>query len=99
MSFFKTTLEEMDRRIDEWCAEVKRGARKTRYERFMASEDWQDIRAVMLDIYNHQCAECGATEDLHVHHLTYERFGGDERTTDFKVLCKPCHEKAHGRKF
>ena len=99
MSFFKTTLEEMDRRIDEWCAEVKRGSRKMRYERFMASEDWRDIRTVMLDIYNHKCAVCGDTEDLQVHHLTYERFGGDERTTDLQVLCKPCHEKAHGRKF
>ena len=99
MSFFKETLEEMDRRIDEWCAEVKRGSRKMRYERFMASEDWQDIRTVMLDIYNHQCDVCGATEDLHVHHKTYERFGGDERMTDLQVLCKRCHEKAHGRKF
>lgn len=76
-----------------------RQERKAVYNRFMASEDWQDIRTVMLDIYNHQCAKCGATEDLHVHHLTYERFGGDERTTDLQVLCKPCHEKAHGRKF
>ena len=77
----------------------QRAKRKAEYDQFMQSEEWQDIRTVMLDIYNHQCDVCGATEDLQVHHLTYERFGGDERTTDLQVLCKPCHEKAHGRKF
>ena len=99
MSIFKRTIEEIDAHLDEMCADLKRRIRKDRYNQFMASEDWRDIRTVMLDIYNHKCAECGATEDLHVHHLTYERFGGDERTTDLEVLCKTCHEKAHGRKF
>lgn len=99
MSFFAQTIEEVDAYIDAFCADMKRNIRKERYTQFMASEDWQDLRTVMLDIYNHKCAECGATEDLHVHHLTYERFGGDERTTDLKVLCRSCHEKAHGRKF
>lgn len=99
MTIFSNTLEEVYARIDAMCADLKRQAKEDRYAKFMASEEWADIRTVVLDIYNHQCAECGATEDLHVHHLTYERFGGDERMTDLKVLCKPCHEKAHGRKF
>ena len=99
MSIFARTIEEIDAQIDAFCADMKRNIRRERYNEFMQSEEWRDLRTVMLDIYNHQCDVCGATEDLHVHHLTYERFGGDERTTDLQVLCKTCHERAHGRKF
>lgn len=99
MSIFRHTLEEIYQYIDEKCDEEKRFVKKMRYDQFMASDEWRDIRTVILDIYDHHCAECGATEDLHVHHLTYDRFGGDELMTDLKVLCHSCHEKAHGRTF
>lgn len=99
MTIFSNTLEEVDRHIDEMCAELKRNARKDRYEKFMQSDEWREIRTQRLDISGHRCDECGSTEELHVHHLAYKRFGGDELMTDLKVLCKPCHKKTHGRTF
>lgn len=73
--------------------------RRADYNAFMRSRRWAKLRERKLSQARNRCEQCGATKDLHVHHLTYERFGGDERTTDLKVLCKSCHEKAHGRKF
>ena len=57
------------------------------------------FRDAKLSIAGYRCEQCGARDRLDVHHLTYDRFGGDERMSDLRVLCRPCHNKAHGRKF
>lgn len=99
MSVFDRTLEEIDAFIDRFCAEWKQKVRRDRYDEFMQSDAWRDIRAIMLDIYNHKCDTCGSPNNLQVHHKTYERFGGDELVTDLQVLCKNCHARVHGRRF
>lgn len=99
MSIFYRTLEETYQRIDGLCLELKRDAKKFRYDMFMQSDEWRHIRGLRLDIAGHRCEQCGTTEDLQVHHLTYERFGGDENMQDLQALCKTCHERAHGRTF
>jgi 5-methylcytosine-specific restriction endonuclease McrA len=38
---------------------------------------------------------CPSTDRLHVDHLTYARFGGDELPEDLKVLCYDHHMKRH----
>ena len=73
--------------------------RKAEYNRYMRSDDWFIIRDAKLAIARRRCEQCGARDRLDVHHLTYDRFGGDERMTDLQVLCRPCHNAAHGRKF
>lgn len=73
--------------------------RRAKYDTYMQSLVWAGIRRRKLERSHYQCEQCGTSKRLEVHHLTYERFGGDERMTDLQVLCKPCHEKAHGRKF
>ena len=104
-NIFDDTLEEVYQRIDAMCAELKRDIRKRRYDKFMQSEEWEIIRDVKLACASHKCEACGygeykdQTDPLDVHHLTYDRFGGDERMTDLQVLCRPCHNQAHGRKF
>jgi len=40
-----------------------------------------------------KCFECGATEDLHEHHVVPKSKGGTKTVT----LCYQCHCKAHGR--
>lgn len=42
------------------------------------------------------CRGCGTVDNLHVHHLTYERLGR-ELLTDLVTLCAGCHRKQHGR--
>ena len=83
--------------ITQW---LRQHRRRAEYKRYMRSDAWAAIRDVKLSIAGYRCEECNAEGPiLDVHHLTYDRFGGDERMTDLQVLCRPCHNKAHGRKF
>jgi pyruvate kinase len=40
------------------------------------------------------CAKCGE-HGTDVHHLTYERVGGNELMEDLQVLCRECHTAIH----
>ncbi len=82
--------------ITQW---LRQHRRRAEYKRYMRSDAWAAIRDVKLACAAHKCERCGKRARLDVHHLTYDRFGGDERMTDLQVLCRPCHNKAHGRKF
>ena len=93
---FDAFLIEAKQRADE---AVRQRRRQAKYNDFMQSEDWQSIRRVKMNIAGHRCEKCGAKEELQVHHLNYDRFGGNELFTDLQVLCKPCHERSHGRTF
>lgn len=80
--------------------------RRAKYDDFLSSLRWNDIRYSKLKRVGFKCEACGYGEGhefqdeiLDVHHKTYERFGGDEYMSDLEVLCRPCHEKRHGRKF
>lgn len=66
------------------------------YAEYLRSEVWQEKRAAALDRANHACQLCNRTKNLHVHHRTYERIGGDELPEDLTVLCATCHEHFHG---
>ena len=78
---------------------VRLRRRRAEYNAFMESQTWDNMRRRKLERSRYRCEQCGDTKDLQVHHLNYERFGGDERMTDLQVLCKPCHNRAHKRKF
>jgi hypothetical protein len=43
------------------------------------------------------CAACGASGELHEHHLIPRSQGGIDLPT--VMLCIPCHEAVHGRRF
>lgn len=73
-----------------------RSKRTVEYERFMRSAEWKGIRDEALKRAAFRCAKCGSDRwFLQVHHLTYDRFGGDERDEDLQVLCEPCHYVTH----
>jgi len=72
---------------------------RTFYDRFMRSSQWREIADDACEGANWTCQGCGATGvPLHVHHLTYIRFGGRELRKDLKVLCQECHAKADDRR-
>ncbi|TXH58887.1 MAG: HNH endonuclease [Desulfurellales bacterium] len=67
----------------------------TTYDTYMQSEAWQAKRAQRLAIDNHRCRTCGHTGEtwpLQVHHITYERLGGEDVENDLITLCSACHE-------
>ena len=63
---------------------------KTSYEAYLRSPTWSAKRLERLNIDNHQCQTCGATENLEIHHKTYARLG-HERMSDLITLCQSCH--------
>lgn len=72
--------------------------RREIYNNYMHSQAWRDRRQRALILANFKCERCGSKENLHVHHLTYMHFG-NELDSELKVLCRPCHNWVHGRKF
>lgn len=45
--------------------------------------------------FNNQCAECGADEDLNLHHVIPIKDGGDNSEGNLILLCAVCHQKKH----
>jgi 5-methylcytosine-specific restriction endonuclease McrA len=63
------------------------------YRAYLRSERWQELRLLVLLRDEHRCRQCGATDRLEVHHLTYERLY-HEPLSDLTTLCLDCHRDA-----
>lgn len=79
---------------------AKKRARKKDYKNYLLSEKWLLIRKEMIEKAEFKCNRCRAYKEkgLQVHHRTYDNFMS-EKPEDLEVLCKPCHQKEHKRKF
>ncbi len=64
------------------------------YSEYLQSPGWKARRQKALKFANFRCQVCNSTEDLNVHHRTYERLG-HEHMGDLITLCKNCHEIFH----
>ena len=53
---------------------------------------WQKTRAAIKAEHG-QCTKCGATENLHVHHIDHDTKNND--VENLIVLCQSCHMKYH----
>jgi 5-methylcytosine-specific restriction endonuclease McrA len=53
-------------------------------------------RRLALSRDNYQCTECGATQDLEVHHIVPRRLGGPDDPSNLITLCAACHSRLHG---
>jgi len=75
--------------------------------RYYKSSRWKTKAKKCKEDANFTCNDCGITQMdlhkqqlgqwLHAHHLTYDRWGGDELPEDLLCLCPDCHNKRHGR--
>jgi hypothetical protein len=65
----------------------------TDYREYMGSPTWGATRQMAFAAHGAACQECGATENLAVHHLHYDTLGR-ERPEDLRILCPPCHARA-----
>jgi hypothetical protein len=71
---------------------------KMPYDEFLRTPYWKFVRRLALDRDGHQCRNCTATTNLHVHHRTYEFRGRDHEHLDaLTTLCADCHAKFHNR--
>lgn len=76
--------------------------RKKTIKNVYKTKAWYELRAKRLEIDNKTCQHCGSKKNLHVHHLSYSRVEENYLIVPIDQLltvCKPCHEKIHGREF
>ena len=55
----------------------------------------ETIRQAVLSRDNHRCIECGSSEELNVHHVLPEKFGGQYKPENLITLCRTCHSTKH----
>lgn len=71
-----------------------------RESRFYRSKEWRDDARAYAVSVGHRCEECGAVgTDTH-HVVPIQTDEGWARRLDwsnYRYLCVPCHNKAHGR--
>lgn len=68
--------------------------RRLAYITYLESQQWRAKRNELFAVRGKKCEDCGATQRLHVHHLTYKNLF-NEPLEDLQVLCHSCHKKRH----
>lgn len=65
------------------------------YYTYIQSNKWKRLKARVIKDNGCKCIICcKGNVPIHVHHLTYERFGY-ENEADLIPLCKECHNRVH----
>ena len=64
------------------------------YRKYLLSDYWMSIREQVIKRDGFMCTKCHVTEQLQVHHKSYE-FVGNENIDGLITLCKKCHYKRH----
>lgn len=67
---------------------------RERYEKYISSPKWAQIRTRIIRQRGGRCQACQSSDNLHVHHGTYDRFER-ELDTDLFLLCESCHDTLH----
>lgn len=76
---------------------TKKG-RKVAYRKYLTSPEWKAKRQEFMESprTSNDCWCCGRKYELgfNLHHVTYDRLG-NERMSDLRMVCKPCHKYIH----
>lgn len=66
-----------------------------------SSKRWKEARRAALARDDHHCQDCGASDDLHVHHIrpveSFESTADAHYLDNLVTLCEQCHPKWEGR--
>jgi len=69
---------------------------KMEYSDYLDTQDWWEIRELVLRRDNHTCADCGDQAQC-VHHETYDTVYTLDQAKDCISLCHNCHGIRHGK--
>lgn len=58
-------------------------------------EEFDQVKGQAKHRDRKQCTQCGAKENLTVHHITHLVDGGSNELSNLTTLCFACHMKAH----
>ena len=67
---------------------------KSRYQIYLQSEQFSDLRSKVFRRDQYKCRSCGSTEHLQAHHLSYRNIY-HETPDDLVCLCRNCHAAFH----
>jgi len=70
------------------------------YAELLTRTEWKARREQILELDGYKCVRCNNREDLHVHHIRYERgrMPWEHKDHDLVTLCEQCHTVWHNRK-
>lgn len=66
----------------------------TRYEAYLQTEAFNQIRQAVFARDGYKCVVCGSTQNIQPHHLTYHNIY-HENVEDLITLCRTCHATYH----
>ena len=93
----KQSLELLEKNIDAQILAIENRSKliSLKYDDYLQSTHWLDIRKAMLRKHGNTCQKCKRKyleHHLNIHHLHYSSIG-EERLSDLLLLCRECHEK------
>lgn len=62
-----------------------------KYSDYLKTDEWDELRRRTKERDGYRCILCNSSEQLQVHHRTYERVGS-ESIDDLSTICDPCHD-------
>jgi 5-methylcytosine-specific restriction protein A len=63
----------------------------------LAPDEYERLRARVLQRDGWTCQSCGSANSLQVHHLVYRSQLGADASDNLITLCVHCHLRAHNR--
>lgn len=65
----------------------------------LSSYYWQKMSKHRIEFDGGKCQgfRCHRTQNLDVHHISYENHGTEDEFNDLITLCRSCHKKEHAR--
>lgn len=68
-----------------------------KYRAYLHSKEWKAKRQQLFKERGKKCEICGDTNQLEIHHITYDRLY-NELSEDLLIVCNPCHSNLHKKK-
>ncbi|MGL5752631.1 MAG: HNH endonuclease [Paraclostridium sp.] len=66
------------------------------YREYLKSNEWKEIKNLVLKRDGNKCIKCGSSNNLQIHHTTYVNiFNESENLDDLITLCSKCHMEEH----
>jgi len=60
--------------------------------------EYQRLCRTVFERDGWRCQQCGARNDLHVHHKVFRSHGGTDSADNLILLCACCHRALHGQR-
>lgn len=69
--------------------------RKKKYDDYLGSRQWEELRRMALERSDYKCDFCGDPYKA-VHHISYPKKYKNDHIDNLLVVCGKCHAKLHG---